>query len=847
MCVLCVYYVVCSSEFSSEFSFYNASYCSCLGILFCLLVFLSCSCLLFLCLFVICLLFVVCLLFFCCLLFVVCCLFVVLFIVLIFLLHANYIYTCEHYPLRQTLKHWTSPISLVCTIISTLQCSAAMPSLLLCFFLLHLMSTSACLVPHLHQGILCPHCSKRNNLSIWPCFGDYAPFYIQAKIDHKQPPPKQRVDFKCKHCNKWAHVIWDLDPGYLTTVKQSTYGCTKRLTDGRRWCTWNWGSEKKLHKAVNERNLTKITNLLANGYLPNIKHTSGLTPLIEACMVDRSTHPLYPTTVDDKDTLAPRAELVRVLCEGGADPNVTSEYLNTPLHVCSYHNDPLAVLFLLLFGVDPTKRNANDKTALDQVVSLLENKKFDPSMHSNLLAIKSLLENPTRTDLIQTLLHTRWQDLKNWRMLASCRVPERFLELKTGLCSHTLIEYFSHLSHACGAHWIPYLIESMLYSEPNHRYCFRFCLENLFTHTENSLAVPHIRFGFQPTATFPFFLVSSDPEDGFTVWHPPFLSPSLNMYAHGIKHRLAELKSGVTFTLEERGELRNLARIAMFLPLMKKHRFLISIWNSVLMHWCLRPVGYLLLGLNCPMNDIADLEHQLRKDWKEMDKLLERYPLGKYQLEYHPFLDIVGGSVALFYRYLRPSDANGLGVSWKADTTRTELIFDGLLRGLGLKRSIPPFFWVSSVWMGFSSYEIFFAHTLRTLPDDDLSLVINMTFHYLMTRQFLLRLHESHLFVAMLLACWDVDIPELDLQRKDLTGWYLETFSSDQPLVVDVNPTSLSQELLIFRMGNWWRPHSGHVYFDRVIASSGLEDLIIQSTQMSTQTSAQTSAQKEEL
>ena len=92
--------------------------------------------------------------------------------------------------------------------------------------------------------------------------------------------------------------------------------------------------------------------LVEHGANPNIKDDSGKTPLFGA--------------INNPHGLA----IVEFLIQHRADPFQEDDYGNSLLHVAAYWRKPELVRFLLRLGLDANKKNAGQKTPLDEAQAL---------------------------------------------------------------------------------------------------------------------------------------------------------------------------------------------------------------------------------------------------------------------------------------------------------------------------------------------------------------------------------------------------------------------------------------------------------------------------------------------
>jgi hypothetical protein len=58
----------------------------------------------------------------------------------------------------------------------------------------------------------CQHCGKTHGTRQWPEGGDMVPFYFQKE------PGRYTLTVTCPHCARDWYVVWDQDPGPITTL-----------------------------------------------------------------------------------------------------------------------------------------------------------------------------------------------------------------------------------------------------------------------------------------------------------------------------------------------------------------------------------------------------------------------------------------------------------------------------------------------------------------------------------------------------------------------------------------------------------------------------------------------------
>ena len=97
-----------------------------------------------------------------------------------------------------------------------------------------------------------------------------------------------------------------------------------------------------LHAAVINSNLYQVKLLLDGGAEPNLADREGSTPLHSAVTRDRN------------DSFS----VVKLLTERGADVNMANSYGHTPLHGAALNCRNEVVKFLLERGADPYRRTA---------------------------------------------------------------------------------------------------------------------------------------------------------------------------------------------------------------------------------------------------------------------------------------------------------------------------------------------------------------------------------------------------------------------------------------------------------------------------------------------------------
>lgn len=125
---------------------------------------------------------------------------------------------------------------------------------------------------------------------------------------------------------------------------KSIEGFRRLLESGASAAATDVDGNTALHVAAAARSHAYLDALLDAGVDPNLRNTrSGASALVAAMMAERSTN-------------------IRKLLARGADPGLTDQTGNTPLHVAAQINDPAMVLVLLKAGAPPGARNAQGVT-----------------------------------------------------------------------------------------------------------------------------------------------------------------------------------------------------------------------------------------------------------------------------------------------------------------------------------------------------------------------------------------------------------------------------------------------------------------------------------------------------
>lgn len=98
--------------------------------------------------------------------------------------------------------------------------------------------------------------------------------------------------------------------------------------------------------------LTKVQQFLNQGYNPNTHNIQGLTPLIAA-----TKHYHYINNNQNN--------IVYLLLQAGADPNIQDNNLYTALHYATIHDNEKIVSLLLNAGINTNIKNHSGHTAYD--------------------------------------------------------------------------------------------------------------------------------------------------------------------------------------------------------------------------------------------------------------------------------------------------------------------------------------------------------------------------------------------------------------------------------------------------------------------------------------------------
>lgn len=134
----------------------------------------------------------------------------------------------------------------------------------------------------------------------------------------------------------------------------------------------NGFDETPLHLACRNRQNAMVELLLSHGAKPSLskRDSSGATPLHFAAstMIMKTSGWKYagaigsvyaPTTREIK----PSEELIEILLQAGADPNIPTNRGNTPLHTAAYQGHLKVVMLLLANGANPLLKNDEGETA----------------------------------------------------------------------------------------------------------------------------------------------------------------------------------------------------------------------------------------------------------------------------------------------------------------------------------------------------------------------------------------------------------------------------------------------------------------------------------------------------